>query len=133
MRAVLRLLVLGIAFTTPLAYAMPVLAQDAEEEEASVYPDDWSRLNKLAAGTNNAITWPADPVMFCIEGDEVFSDFWYPQVTGRMMGAVVGLLEAPWRLITGLFDMATSPLAPIMPMVSPAPRFTLIPSLHDDE
>ena len=133
MRAVLRLLALALAFTIPLAYAAPVLALDADEEEASVYPDDWPRVNKLAAGMNNVITWPADPVMFSIEGDQIFSDFWYPEVTGRMMGAVTGLLVAPWRLITGLFDVVTSPLATVMPMVSPEPFFTLIPSLHDDE
>jgi len=135
MRAVLRLLALALVFTVPLAHAGPVLAQDdeEEEEEGSAYPDDWPRVNKLAAGFNNVITSPADPVMFAIEGNEVFEQFWQPQVTGRMMGALAGLLQFPYRLITGSFDMITSPLATVMYMVSPVPRFTLIPSVHDDE
>jgi hypothetical protein len=135
MRAILRLLALALAFASPLLLAAPVLAQDdeEEEEEASTYPDDWPRVNKLAAGVNGVLTWPADPVMFSIEGDEVFADLWKPKVTGRIVGALAGLLQAPWRLATGLFDAVTSPLAPIMYMVSPVPRFTLIPYLHDDE
>ena len=133
MRAALRLLALALAFTIPLAHAAPSLAQDDQEEEGSVYPDDWLRVNKLAAGVNNMITWPADPVMFSIEGDQVFSDFWYPKVTGRMMGALAGLLVAPWRLITGTFDAVTSPLAPVMYMVSPVPRFKVMNFDHDDE
>jgi hypothetical protein len=134
MRAVLRLLALALVFTVPLLQAGPVLAQDdEEEEEESVYPDDWPRTNKLAAGFNNFITSPADPVMFSIEGDEVFAEFWQPQVTGRIVGAFAGLLQFPYRLITGAFDMLTAPLAPVMYMVSPVPRWTLIPSLHDDE
>ena len=57
MRAVLRLLALALVFTVPLLQAGPALAQEDEEEEESVYPDDWPRTNKLAAGFNNFITF----------------------------------------------------------------------------
>ena len=133
MRAFLHLLSLALVSSLLLAPAAPVLAQDAEEEEGSSYPDDWPRVNKLAAGFNNVLTWPADPVMFSIEGDDVFSEFWQPQVTGRIVGAFAGLLQAPWRLCSGMFDLISSPLAPVMYMVSPVPRFKLIPHYHDDE
>jgi len=136
MRAILRLLALCLAFNAPLLLAGPGFAQEddeEEEEEEQVYPDDYPRVNKLAAGVNGFLTWPADPVMFSIEGDEVFEEFWQPQVTGRIVGALAGLLQAPWRLTTGLFDALTSPLAPVMYMVSPVPRFKLIPFDHDDE
>lgn len=124
MRAILRLFVVSLATTLALASATPAFAE---------YPDDWPRANKAAAGLNDMLTAPADPVMFAIEGDEVFEEFWQPQVTGRMMGALVGLLQMPWRLVSGSFDLITSPLAPWMPMVSPAPRFHLIPHYHDNE
>ena len=131
MRAILRLLALALAVVAPLALAAPVLAQD-DEQEIELERYDQLAFNKLAAGLNNMITAPADPVMFAIEGDEVFSDFAYPQVTGRMMGFVVGCLEMPWRMITGLVDLVTFPITPMV-MTSPVPRFHLIPHLHDDE
>ncbi len=131
MRAFLRPLTLALALAVPLAPAVPVLAQDDEEEE--VYPDDFPRQNKFAAGLNGFLTWPADPVMFAIEGDEVFEDVWQPKVTGRIVGALAGLLQAPYRLITGAYDMVTAPLAPVMYMVSPVPRFKLLTFDHDDE
>lgn len=135
MRAILRLLALCLAVLAPLLLASSALAQDdeEEEEEESVYPDDWPRVNKLAAGVNSMITWPADPVMFAMEGDEVFEELPKPQVTGRIIGAIAGLLQAPWRLASGAFDALTSPLATVMYMVTPVPRFKLIPFDHDDE
>ena len=133
MRAFLRPLALALALTVPLAPAAPVLAQDEEEEEEEVYPDDFPRLNKFVAGLNGFVTWPADPVMFAIEGDEVFEEFWQPKVTGRIVGALAGLLQAPYRLITGAYDMVTAPLAPVMYMVSPVPRFKVLRFDHDDE
>lgn len=133
MRAILRLLALTLAVTVSLVYAAPVLAQDDEEEEEGGYPDDYPRTNKFVAGLNSAVTWPADPVMFSIEGDEVFSDFWQPQVTGRIVGAFAGLLQAPYRLVTGLLDMVTAPLAPVMYMTNPVPRFKIFVFYHDEE
>ena len=135
MRAILRLLALALVVTLPLAPVSPVLAQDdeEEEEEGSVYPDDWPRVNKLAAGFNGFLTWPADPVVLFDTGDEVFDEVWQPKVTGRILGLFAGLLQAPYRLVTSVFDMVTSPLAPGMYMVSPPPRFKLIPHDHDDE
>ena len=134
MRAHLRLLALALVVTAPLANVAPALAQeDDEDEEEAVYPDDYPRVNKLAAGCNAAITWPADPVMFAIEGDEVFEDLPQPKVTGRIVGTFAGLLQGVYRLVTGVFDIVTSPLATVMYMTSPEPRFKLIPHLHDDE
>lgn len=132
MRANLRLLALVVVL--PLAHASPVLAQEEdEEEEEAVYPDDYPRTNKFVSGVNSLMTWPADPVMFSIEGDEVFEDFWQPKVTGRIVGALAGLLQAPYRAVTGLFDMVTAPLAPVMYMTSPVPRFKVMIFDHDDE
>lgn len=130
MRAILRLLAVTLAIAVPLAAASPVFAQDDDEIELDRY--DQRAMNKLAAGLNNMITAPADPVMFAIEGNEVFEDFWYPQVTGRMAGFLVGCFQMPYRLITGAFDFVTFPITPMI-MVSPAPRFHLIPNLHDME
>jgi len=130
-----RLLALCLVLWLPLAWVGIAFAQDddEEEEEEQVFPNDYRIPNKAAAGLNNLLTWPADPVISAIEGDEVFSSAWQPQVTGRILGFLAGSLLAPYRLVMGSFDFVTSPLAPVMPMVGPAPRFKLVPHYHPDE
>lgn len=127
------LLHLCLALGLVLAPAAKVLSQDDEEEEERVFPDDYRVWNKAAVGLNQLITFPADPVMFAVEGDEVFSGAWQPQVTGRVLGLLAGCLQAPYRVLTGSFDFVTFPLAPILPIVSPVPRFEVIPHYHPEE
>jgi hypothetical protein len=88
--------------------------------------------NTFLGGFNGILTFPADPVMFTIEGDEVFESLPKPSVTGRIVGFPAGLLQGIYRLTMGACDVALA-VVPAMPMLSPLPRFELIPFEHEDE
>ena len=82
-----------------------------EEEEESGYElkpiDVWAidLANRVSLGLNGVLTAPADPVMFSLEGDEVFEGFWMPQVTGRVAGFFAGLFVLPHvQYMTAMYD-----------------------------
>lgn len=126
---------LAIAMPLALLLAAGAAAQDEDDEGEPGWGSEWARDtgNRASVGLNGLLTAPADPVMFTIEGDEVFEDLWQPQVTGRFFGFFAGVFQMPYRMLTGSFDLAFS-WVPYLYMVSPVPRFKLLPwALHDDE
>ena len=106
-------------------------AEASEAEEEGGYElkpiDEWAidLANRVSIGLNGVLTAPADPVMFSLEGDEIFKEFWMPQVTGRVVGFFVGVCQMPYRAMTGAFDAAFA-WAPYLAPVSPVPRFKLL-------
>ena len=111
----------------PGAWAMD---EEEEDDEPSAFGEyAFGTGQKFLAGLNGIITWPADPVMMTVEGNEVFPDVWQPQVTGRAIGFLAGTLQGVYRLMQGAFDMVLCPFG--MPMLSPEPRYTLIPFEHE--
>jgi hypothetical protein len=119
----------------------PEVADEAAEPEAEaggyeLKPIDiWAidLFNRASLGLNGVLTAPADPVMFSLEGDEVFKDLWMPAVTGRVMGFFAGLCQMPYRVMMGAFDAAFA-WAPYLAPVSPVPRFKLLVwAEHPDE
>jgi hypothetical protein len=116
----------------PEAEEADVAEEEPEEtEEEGGYElkpiDIWAidLANRVSIGLNGVLTSPADPVMFSIEGDEVFKDLWMPAVTGRVMGFFAGLCQMPYRAMMGAFDAAFA-WAPYLNPVSPVPRFKLL-------
>ena len=127
----------AIALVAPLALllAAGAGAQDDDEDEGPAWGSEWAGelANRASVGLNGVLTAPADPMMFTLQGDEVFEDLWQPQVTGRVVGFFAGVFQMPYRMLTGGFDFAFS-WVPYLQMVSPIPRFKLLPwALHDDE
>jgi hypothetical protein len=67
-----------------------------------------------------------------MEGDEVFSSLPKPSVTGRIVGFPAGLMQGLYRAVMGTCDVVLA-VVPAMPMLSPLPRYKLLPFEHEDE
>ena len=134
----MRRLFLVLTALLPFTFALPALAQVGEVEEYEEFErGQWitelAEANRALAGLNGFITWPADPVMMVIHVSEAFEDAPLAPVTGRFLGLGGGLLLGVYRLTMGVLDIAFQPV-PFMPMLSPVPRYKVIPGfVHDDE
>jgi hypothetical protein len=106
---------------------------DEDDEEPSVFVEYLRNTgNTFVGGFNGILTFPADPVAFTMEGDEVFESLPKPSVTGRIVGFPAGLLQGIYRLVMGTCDVAFA-VVPAMPMLSPLPRYKPLPFEHPDE
>ena len=131
MRLPFALAVLLIAMLPGLASA-----QDDDEEDDEPHPlVEWAADmgNRSSVGLNGFLTAPADPVMFALDGQEVFEELPGATYTGPVVGFFAGTFQMPYRMLMGTFDVAFS-WVPWLYMQSPIPRFKLLPwALHDDE
>jgi hypothetical protein len=128
----MRGLVTALAVLPLLLIASAGFAQD-EDDEPGVFVEYLRNTgNTFVGGFNGILTFPADPVAFTMEGDEVFSKFPAPSVTGRIVGFPAGLVQGLYRLMMGVCDVAFA-VVPAMPMLSPLPRYELLPFEHEDE
>lgn len=106
---------------------------DDEDDEPGVFGEYLRGAgNTFLGGLNGIVTFPADPVAFAMEGDEVFESLPAPAVTGRIVGFPAGLLQGIYRVMTGTCDLAFA-LIPGVPMLSPVPRYKLLVFEHPDE
>lgn len=132
MRLPLALVVLLIA----LLSGSLALAQEDDEEEDEPHPfTTWAidMGNRSSVGLNGILTSPADPVMFALDGQDVFEKLPGSTYTGPVVGFLAGTCQMPYRILMGSFDLAFSWM-PFLYMQSPVPRFKLLPwALHDDE
>lgn len=87
--------------------------------------------NRASVGFNGVLTSPADPIMFAIEGDEIFETLPAPAYTGRAVGFLAGGFQAPYRILMGTFDFVFC-WVPKLYMQSPVQRFTLFPWIEHD-
>ena len=125
-------LVSALAVLPLLLIASAGFAED-EDEEPSVFVEYLRNTgNTFLGGFNGILTFPADPVAFTIEGDEVFESLPAPSVTGRLVGFPAGLLQGLYRVMMGSCDVALA-VVPAMPMLSPLPRYKLLNFEHEDE
>jgi len=129
----MRRLVTALAVLPLLLIASAGFADDDEDDEPSVFVEYLLNTgNDFLGGLNGILTFPADPVAFAIEGDEVFSELPAPGFTGRLVGFPAGLFQGLYRLVMGTCDVALA-VVPAMPMLSPVPRYKLLPFEHEDE
>jgi hypothetical protein len=129
----MRRLVLIPAVLLSLLLANAAFADDDEDDEPSVFQGYLMRFgNNAVAGLNGILTFYVDPVAFAAQGDEIFEEIWASSVTGRILGFSAGLLQGGYRLLMGATDLALSPV-PAMPMMSPVPRYKILPFEHEDE
>ena len=126
---------LGVVLVAMLAASVASAQHFEDDEEEGPHPVvAWAidGSNRASVGFNGILTAPTDPVMFAIEGDEVFDSLPAPAYTGRAVGFLAGVVQMPYRLVMGTFDVAFAWM-PYLYMQSPAPRFTLFPWMeHDD-
>ncbi len=89
----------------------------------------WSTVaNQAGVGLNGILTAPADPVMSVVQPPKQMID----APGGRFLGLFTGTLLSGYRIGMGVFDILLAPLPSLM--MSPVPRFKLIPGIvHDDE
>jgi hypothetical protein len=125
-------LVTALAVLPLLLIASAGFAEDEDEEPGVFVGYLRNTGNIFVGGFNGILTFPADPVAFTIEGDEVFSELPKPSVTGRLLGFPAGLFQGIYRLMMGVCDVALA-VVPAMPMLSPVPRYELLPFEHEDE
>jgi hypothetical protein len=115
----------------------PEAAAEAEEEEAEeeeepgflfTYFD--SVRTRVLTGANGILTAPADPVMAAVDPPKALEKASY----GRYpLGFGSGFLLMLYRTFSGAVDLGFAPI-PAIPVVSPVPRYKLIPGfVHDDE
>ncbi|MCI0547613.1 MAG: hypothetical protein L0027_10050 [Candidatus Rokubacteria bacterium] len=116
----------------------PEEAEQAEESEASEEEEEpgflaeylESARTRALTGLNGIATAPADPVMATVETPKAFAKAGYVR---RPLGFASGLLLMVYRTFSGTVDVGLSAI-PWLPVVSPVPRYKLIPGFeHEDE
>jgi hypothetical protein len=131
----LRRLAVPLSFLLTVVFALPTLAQDDWDD----FEDDdggtgyWSTVgNRLGVATNSLLTWPADPFMAVLRPDQQLEKLPVRVYTMPVVTTTQGLLLSVFRLGTGAVDLVMSPIT-AMTMMSPEPRFLLIPGITHDE
>jgi hypothetical protein len=127
-----------------LGFAGVALAQDEEEaaadESAAEATDEAGEegepgflasygndvKTKFLGGTNGVITSFADPVALAVNPTDDMKAMPGGVVTGPVTGFFGGLLLGTYRLASGALDQVLAPFY-IFPMLSPEPRYKLIP------
>lgn len=125
--------VLVAMLASSVASAQRFEEEEEEEKRAWIVEHLSDATNRATVGWNGIFTSPADPVMFAMEGDDVFESLPASAFTGRFVGFLAGTFQMPYRVLMGTFDIAFA-WVPTLYMQSPVPRFTLLAWMeHDDE
>jgi len=107
-------------------------AEHEDDEEEPTAWDDYltSVSERFLTGLNGLLTAPADPPMAAVEPPKALDKAGYVR---RPLGFASGILLMGYRTLTGAVDFGLA-LVPKMPVVSPVPRYQVIPGFeHEDE
>ena len=107
-------------------------AEPEEDEEEPTAWDDYltSVSERFLTGLNGLITAPADPPMATVTPPKALDKAGYVR---RPLGFASGILLMGYRTLTGAVDFGLA-LVPKMPVVSPVPRYQVIPGFeHEDQ
>ncbi len=105
---------------------------EAEEDEEPGYLAAYAESvrTRVLTGINGLVTAPADPVMATVGPPQAFAKAGYLR---RPLGFASGCLLMLYRAFSAAVDLGFAPL-PEFPVVSPVPRYKLIPGFqHEDE
>src|SRR5262245_37449868 len=116
------------------AEAAPAAAESAgegeEEEPGLLVAYLLSVKTRMLTGLNGIATAPADPVMATVNTPKAFAKAGYVR---RPLGFASGCVLMAYRTFSGAVDLGFSAI-PGLPVVSPVPRYKLIPGFeHEDE
>src|SRR5262245_15736670 len=107
-----------------------------EEAEAEEGEPGWSSeyatsvKTRALTGLNGLVTAPADPVMATVTPPKAFDESTYLR---RPLGFGAGMLQMLYRALTRSVDLRLA-IFPELPVVSPVPRYKLVPGFeHEDE
>jgi len=117
--------------------AAPAAAESAgeggegeEEEPGLLLTYLLSVKTRMLTGLNGIATAPADPVMATVNTPKAFAKAGYVR---RPLGFASGCVLMAYRTFSGAVDLGFSAI-PGIPVVSPVPRYKLIPGFeHEDE
>jgi len=98
---------------------------------SSTSPARADGFNSLFAGINGVITAPVDPVYDVLFVPEDLQDMPLREVSGRVVGLLLGSGVGLYRLTFGALDVALFPLW-VVPTLSPEAKFELIPFYEVD-
>ena len=105
-------------------------AEEEDEEEPSVF-DEYlaSVVERALTGLNGLVTAPADPPMAAVGPPKALDKAGYAR---HPLGFASGILLMGYRTLTGAVDLGLA-LVPKMPVLSPVPRYQVIPGFeHED-
>jgi hypothetical protein len=114
--------------------AEPEEEASAEEEEDEAEPTAWDEYlasvgERFLTGLNGVVTAPADPPMAAVEPPKALDKAGYVR---HPLGFASGILLMGYRTFTGAVDFTLAPF-PKLPVLSPVPRYQLIPGFeHED-
>ena len=104
---------------------------EEDEEEATAWDEYLASVSeRFLTGLNGLITAPADPPMATVEPPKALDKAGYVR---RPLGFASGILLMGYRTLTGAVDFGLA-IVPKMPVVSPVPRYQVIPGFeHEDQ
>ena len=103
---------------------------EEDEEEATAWDEYLTSVSeRFLTGLNGLITAPADPPMATVTPPKALDKAGYVR---HPLGFASGILLMGYRTLTGAVDFGLA-LVPKMPVLSPVPRYQLIPGFeHED-
>jgi hypothetical protein len=107
---------------------------DVTPEEARNWWAEYGKNigNRYMVAFNSLITFPADPVMDTVKPREEFEELPLADYGPKYVaGLGTGLMLSMYRASTGVFDVAFGWLPP-MKMLSPEPRYMVLPGEHPE-
>lgn len=106
-------------------------AEQEEEEEPNAFVEYARGVGTSAlTGINGIVTAPADPVAAAIAPPKALAKAGHARFP---LGFCAGLLQMLYRTLQGSVDLGLA-VVPGMPIVSPVPRYKLVPGFtHEDE
>ena len=93
---------------------------------AAAAPPGGKIYQNLIAATNGLLTAHMDPIMQVVYPPDDFEYVWGYPVTARALGLVSGTAMMVYRLTGAVYDIVVAPFW-IFPVLSPEPRFEIIP------
>jgi hypothetical protein len=104
-----------------------------QEEAETAWVEYFKNVgNRYMVGLNSLITFPADPVMDTVKPREEFNELPLASYGPKYVaGLGTGLMLSMYRAGTGAFDVLWAPVTP-MKVLSPEPRYMLLPAKHPE-
>ncbi|HEX5064890.1 MAG TPA: hypothetical protein VFY49_02135 [Myxococcota bacterium] len=110
-----------------------VRSGSTQEEAENAWIEYFKNVgNRYMVGFNSLITFPADPVMDTVKPREEFNGLPGAKYGPKYVaGFGTGVMLSMYRAATGAYDVLWAPVTP-MKVLSPEPRYMLLPATHPE-